>query len=277
MLAVAGCSDSDDPAAPAPGAPEAIVSLSATHTEMLYALGAADQIAATDLTSDFPAAALETPKVDAFNFNVEEVAALDPDLVVLAFNFAGEIDALESLGIPSLLLPPPATVDEALAQVVTLGEAVGRDAAAADLAGDMRAAIDEAVDSVGDGVTGDTVFHEVDSTLFSANSSTYIGDVYRLFGLVNIADEVPDEFASGYVQLAEEAILGADPGWIFLGDAAFGEDVATVAARPGWDTLSAVAGGRVVELDSNVAGRWGPRLVELVESVAAALEQGSSG
>jgi iron complex transport system substrate-binding protein len=120
-----------------------------------------------------------------------------------------------------------------------------------------------------------TVFHEVDNTLFSANSSTFLGDIYRRLGLVNIADAVPDEFASGYVQLSEEYLFSQDPDLIFLGDAGFGENSATVRARPGWDALSAVRHGAVFELDGDIAGRWGPRTVTLVEEIVAAIKAAS--
>ena len=120
-----------------------------------------------------------------------------------------------------------------------------------------------------------TFFHEVDNTLFSANSSTFLGDIYARLGLINIADAVPDEFGSGYVQISEEYLFAQDPDIIFLGDAGFGESLETVRMRPGWDTLSAVDNGTVFELDGDVAGRWGPRTVELVEDVVAAIEAAS--
>ncbi len=253
--------------------PERIVSLSATHTEMLYAIGAESQIAGTDLTSNYPPAAETTAKVDAFNFDVEEVAALDPDLAVLAFNFAGEVEALDAIGVPALLLPPAATLEEALDQLRTLGVAVGHGRNAEELAASMEAEIAEVV-AVARGGDGLTFFHEVDNTLFSPNSATFIGDIYSRFGLINIADEVPDEFSSGYVQLSPEYILEQDPDYLFLGDAAFGETAETVAARPGWNELSAVQRSRIVELDSEISGRWGPRTVDLVRQIGEALGTG---
>lgn len=253
------------------GRPDRIVSLSATHTEMLYAIGAGDQVVATDLTSDYPAEANDTPKVDAFNFNIEEIAAQDPDLVVTAWNFQGEVEAMRKLEIPVLLLLPATTLEQALGQIETVGEATGHEKAATDLAGSMRTQIDLLTASVeGSSLT---FFHEVDNTLFSANSSTFLGDIYRRVGLVNIADDVPDEFGSGYVQLSEEYLLASDPDLVFLGDAGFGESAATVAARPGWETLQAVRNGRVVELDGDIAGRWGPRTVDLVDQIVRAVEK----
>ncbi len=254
--------------------PERVVSLSATHTEMLYAIGADGQIAGTDLTSNYPPAANETAKIDAFNFDVEEVAELDPDLAVLAFDFGGEVEALDAIGVPTILLPPPVTIDDALEQLRLLGRAVGHGEAAAELAEAMDQEMEEVFAAAG-GREGLTFFHEVDNTLFSPNSRTFLGEIYSRFGLSNVADEVPDEFASGYVQLSPEYLLEADPDFIFLGDAAFGESAATLAARPGWDRLSAVSDGRVVELDSEISGRWGPRTLDLVRQIGEALVAGA--
>ena len=111
----------------------------------------------------------------------------------------------------------------------------------------------------------------VDSTLFSPNSASFLGDIYARLGLVNVANEVPDQFGSGYVQVSEELIFDTDPDLIFLGDAAFGESVETVSSRPGWNTLTAVQNRWVFELDGDVAGRWGPRTVDLVADIAEAI------
>ncbi|MDH3259376.1 MAG: ABC transporter substrate-binding protein [Acidimicrobiia bacterium] len=253
--------------------PERIVSLSATHTEILYAIDAASFVVATDLTSNYPIEAEATTKVDAFNFNVEEIAAVEPDLVVTGFNSQGELDALQAVGIPVLLLAPAANLEDAYEQIEILGDVTGREAEAANLISSMQTRIDALIGSTT--AEGLTVFHEIDNTLFSANSSTFLGDIYRRLGLSNIADAVPDEFASGYVQIAEEYLFSRDPDLILLGDAGFGESFESVGARPGWGSLSAVQNGAVFELDGDVAGRWGPRTVDLVEDIVAAIEAAS--
>ncbi len=104
-------------------------------------------------------------------------------------------------------------------------------------------------------------------------STTFIGYVYGLFGLVNIADPADaDGAAFGYPQLNEEFVITADPDIIFLADTlCCAQNAETVAARPGWDQLRAVQNGNVVELDDDVVSRWGPRIVDFVEAVAAAV------
>ena len=249
--------------------PQRIVSLSASHTEMLYALGVDDRIVATDLTSNYPPAARDTVKLDSFSFNIEEVAALDPDLVILAFDFQGETAALAALNIPFLLLGPPPTIEEAFSQIRNVGAAVGRPLEARTLTDGLVAELDRIKGSSAR-LRGVTIFHEVDETLYSASSDSFIGNLYTRLGLVNIADSAG--VGGPFPQLSAEFIVDQDPEFIFLADANFGVTAQTVAARPGWDTIRAVAAGNIVELDGDIAGRWGPRTVELLRVIFEAVE-----
>ncbi len=252
--------------------PRRIISLSATHTEILYAIGAGDQIAATDLTSNFPPEANDTPKVDSFAFNLEEVLALQPDLVVVAFDFSGEVEALDAAGVNVLLMPPPTDVAKMLLQFDILGTATGNVVSARAERDRLKTAIEGLFDVYNVSDSPLTFFHEVDDTLFSVNGTTFLGDIYESFGLVNIADAAPDEFGSGFPQLSAEFILQEDPDLIFLGDSGFGVTADSLEERPAWDSLSAVINGAVFELDTEIAGRWGPRTDQVVRSIADALE-----
>ena len=104
---------------------------------------------------------------------------------------------------------------------------------------------------------------------YTVTSSTFIGEVYALAGLVNAADAAdPDDASWGYPQLSAEYLLDADPDLIFLADTRCCSQTAVmVAERPGWETLTAVTNGTVVELDDDVASRWGPRIVDLLRVI----------
>jgi iron complex transport system substrate-binding protein len=95
--------------------------------------------------------------------------------------------------------------------------------------------------------------------------------VYSLFGLQSIADL--EEVDSDYPQLSAEAIISADPDFIFLADGNFGESPETVAARPGWAPLKAVTNGNVVDVDADLSSRWGPRIVDYIAAVSAAVSK----
>jgi iron complex transport system substrate-binding protein len=251
--------------------PENIVSLSATHTEILFAIGAGPQVEAVDSTSNYPTDAPVTD-LSAFTPNAEAIAGYQPDLVVLSDDINGIVAALGALDVPTLQLNAATTLDESYTQIETLGDATGHADDAAKVVTDMQDRIDAAVESVGDSAEGMSVYHELDPTFYSAASSTFIGSVYALFGLENIADEAPDA-AGGYPQLSAEYIVSAAPDLIVLADTVCCEQTAeTVAERPAFDTVPAVQEGRVLEAGDDIASRWGPRVADFAESVAGALQ-----
>ena len=118
-----------------------------------------------------------------------------------------------------------------------------------------------------------TLYHELDSSFFSADSTTFIGELYGLLGLQNIADQAEGD-SGGYPQLNAEFIVSANPDLIFLADTiCCGETLDTVSARPGWDAIAAVQNGNVFEMDDDIASRWGPRVVDYLADVSAAVQK----
>jgi iron complex transport system substrate-binding protein len=251
--------------------PDAVVSLSATATESLFAIGAGDQVIAVDDQSNFPA---EAPVTDLSGFqpNVEAIAGYEPDLVVAAYDPGGLVEGLETLGIPVLLQDAAPDLDAAYEQIETLGEATGNVEGAETVVQSMRIEIEELAGSA-PGAAGATVYHELGPDFYSATSDTFIGSIYELFGLANIADAAAEADAGGYPQLTAEYIVSESPDVIVLADTlCCGQTAATVAKRPGWDQVEAVANGDIVEADDDIASRWGPRTVDFVALVAEALQ-----
>ncbi|MGE0879915.1 MAG: ABC transporter substrate-binding protein [Acidimicrobiia bacterium] len=250
--------------------PTKIVSLSPTHTETLFAIGAGPQVIAVDNQSNYPA---NVPKTDLSGFkpNIEAIAAKKPDLVVVSDDLNNVVAGLRALSIPVLLEPAAQTFDDAYAEINELGKATGNAAGAAKTVSDMKARIDAATKSAPKPVKALTVYHELDDGLYSVTSSTFIGSVYKLAGLENVADAAPNA-SSGYPQLSAEYIVKANPDIIALADVkCCAQNAGTVAARPGFKDLSAVKNGAVVELDDDIASRWGPRTPELLETVLKAV------
>src|SRR3954467_7048030 len=251
--------------------PESIVSMSATATEMLFAIGAGDQVEAADATSNYPKEA-PTTELSAFTPNAEAIAKYSPDLVVLSDDLNGIVDALDALSVPTLLLPAAETLDDTYAQLQTLGAATGHAKEADEVVADVQDRISAAVESVSDAGKGLRVYHELDPSFYSATSSTFIGSIYAMFGLENIADAAPDA-AGGYPQLSAEYVVGQAPDLIVLADTVCcQQSAATVARRPAFQTVPAVQEGRILEANDDVASRWGPRVADFAESVAGALK-----
>jgi iron complex transport system substrate-binding protein len=250
--------------------PEKIVSLAPTATEILFAIGAGDQVIAVDEFSNFPEEA-PTTDLSGYEPNVEAVAALDPDLVVVSDDLNDIVSSLTAIEIPAIHHPAAVTLEDTYTQIEQLGAATGNIDDAASLVVSMQSEIDRLVTSMPELEEPLTYYHELDGSLFSVTSETFIGEIYSLVGLENIADEA-EGAETLYPQLSAEYIVDADPDLIFLADTkCCGESPETVAARPGWEELTAVSRGSVVALDDDIASRWGPRLVDLLETIVGAV------
>ena len=252
--------------------PTKIVSLSPTATELLFAVGAGRQVAAVDSYSDYPAEA-PTTDIAAYEPNVEAIAAYQPDLVIYTYDPGDLQKSLDKLHIPALMQPAAVTIEDVYAQLLQTGQVTGHDAEAQAAVNDLRAQVAAVVADVGDAGAGMTYYYELDDTYYSLTSDTFVGNLLGQLGLRNIADEAKGA-SSGYPQLSGEYIVAANPDLILLADTkCCGQDATSVAKRAGWQGLTAVQHGGVVELDDDIASRWGPRIVQLLQQVAAAIKQ----
>ncbi len=250
--------------------PERIVSLSPTATEMLFAIGAGDQVEAVDDQSNYPSDAPVTD-LSGYEPNVEAIVSNDPDLVVYSTEPGDLGTALVGLGISALQQPAAATLEDVYDQIDQLGVATGNELEAEAVVETMRAEIESIAASIEPPSEPVTYYHELDDTYYSVTSSTFIGQLYSLVGLKNIADEAKGA-GGGYPQLSAEYIVDADPDLIFLADTkCCGQSSRTVAKRPGWDRIAAVETGGVIPLDDDVASRWGPRVVDYLRRIAEAV------
>jgi len=259
--------------------PTTIISLSPTATEMLYAIGAGSQVKAVDSDSDYPPQAPMT-KLSGLDPNLEAIVAYKPDLVVVS-NFTDNFDSLAkhlaSFSIPVLYLPAPAGLSGVYSQFDQLGEATGHLAQAEHEDAALRSQISKIVASVPRRAQPLSYYYELDQTYYSVTSSTFIGTLLALLGMKSIADTASGAASSGgYPQLSSEYIVKANPAYIILADTVCcHQDPATVTARPGWSGLIAVKGGHVIPLNDDIASRWGPRIVDLLRTVATDITKGS--
>ena len=256
--------------------PQAIVSLSPSATENLFAIGAGDQVIAVDDQSNYPE---EAPVTDLSGFtpNLEAILDFEPDLVVINFDPGGIVEGLDAVGVPVLVMSSATSIEDAFSELEILGAATGHLGEAAEVVSSMQIEIDAIVEEFRPQVEGTVIYHEIDNTFYALSSHSYVGEFYEKLGLVNIADEAdPDE--SGYPQLAAEYIVDADPDVILLADAAYGESLETLQQRPGWDSMRAVSTGAVIAVDPDLSSRWTPRSLlffrDVAESIAAVVASG---
>ncbi len=257
--------------------PERIISLSPSSTEGLFAIGAGPQVVAVDEYSDFPADA-PTTTLSGFTPNVEAIVAFEPDLVIVSYDPGDLVASLAATGVQVLVLDAAVDLEDVLRQLTILGAVTGNVGAATDVVADLELRVANVLAATPILDEPLTYFHELDDTLFTVTSSTFIGSVYGLLGLVNVADAAdPDGAAFGYPQLSTEFLISSDPDLVFLADSrCCNQDATTFAARPGFADLRAVVDDGVIVLDDDVASRWGPRIVDLLEQIAAAVTQAAT-
>jgi len=251
--------------------PVRIVSLSPTHTEMLFAIGAGDQVIAVDDQSNYPPeAAAVASELSGFTPNIEAIAGYEPDLVVIGDDRSGLGEQLAAVDIPVWSGLSAVSFDDVYQQLEQLGVLTGHVADAAAVVAGMETDIASILNELPETEVPMTYYHELDPTYFSVTSDTFVGQIYSLAGLQNIADRA--NATSSYPQLSSELIVSADPELIFLADTkCCGESAETVAARDGWAGIAAVVNGNVISMDDDLASRWGPRVVDYLRAVVDAV------
>ena len=278
-LVLAACgSSASTPDTTVPAVTHRIVSLSPTATEMLYAIGAGGQVVAVDSLSTYPAeVADKVTKMSAYEPSVEAIIGYTPDVVLISNDMNKITEQLQSISSQKITVwtgAAAATLDDVYKQITELGALTGHEKDAATLIESMKSRITKATENVAAPMSTKSYFYELDNTLYSVTSNTFVGALLKPFGFTNVADGV--DAGNDYPQLNAEAIVKANPSVIFLADTkCCATNAAEVAKRPGWTGIDAVKNGHVVELDDDVASRWGPRVVDLVEQFAAAMTAAS--
>lgn len=249
------------------GEPQRIVSMLPSHTETVCALnGCVTMVGIDDFSVGIPnTSGLPTLGGGLFGFNLEAIVALEPDLVLVS-EFGELAGALRQAGL-TVYAGSPQTFEDAFAFFELIGQLVNRQEEAAQLATSVRAEVEAVAAAVADR-TPPTVYYELDATPFSVGPDSFIGTLIAKAGGQNI---VPAELGD-FPQLDPEFIVSANPEIIVLASAPYGVSAATVAARPGWATLTAVVEGAIIELTSeqvNLLNRPGPNLGAAVRLLAS--------
>jgi iron complex transport system substrate-binding protein len=256
--------------------PVSIISLSPTATEILYAIGAGSQVVAVDEYSNFPAEAVALgTTLSGFEPNIEAISSYSPDLVIVSYDPGTLVEQLGTLNIPVFVAGAAMSLENVYEQIEQLGVLTGHGQAAIEVSKTLQTGIEDAVASVKFSDPPLSYYYELDNTYYSVTSNTFVGQIFNLFGMRNIADNV--ESGNDYPQLSAEVIVSSDPDFIFLADTkCCAQDATTVAARDGWGGLKAVTANQIVELDDDVASRWGPRVLNLITAIRDAVATANS-
>jgi iron complex transport system substrate-binding protein len=250
--------------------PTHIISMSPTATDMLFTIGAGSQVIAVDKNSDFfganPPATTPPADIDAFQPNAETIAAKSPDLVVLSDDTNKIKEALVKLKIPVYMAPAATTIDDTYHQMTALGALTGHPTTAAAAVAAEKKAISDDLAKLKPRTKPLTFYYELDQTFYSVTSKTFIGSLFGMAKMANIADA--GNASNPYPQLSAEVIIKANPDVIFLADTnCCQQSEATVAKRPGWATITALKDHQVVPISDDVASQWGSRVPKLLDTI----------
>ncbi len=283
-LLLAGCSPSSPPASAGTtltdglgrsvvmnGAAQRVISLAPSNTEILFAIGAGDQVIGRDTLSDYPEAAKAVTDIgSAFEaLNTELIVSLNPDLIIAAeVNTPEQVKALEDLGLTVYYLKNPTTLEELYLNIEIVAQLTGEDPT--KLTDSLKARVAAVDEKIAPLSSRPGVFYELDGTdpakPYTAGGGTFITLLIERAGGSNIAADI-----EGYPQLSLEQVVASDPAFIILGDSAYGVTPESIATRPGWENLSAVKNNQIFPFDDNLVSRPGPRLVDGLEALAKLL------
>ena len=251
-----------------------VVSLAPSNTEILFAVGAGDQVIGRDEFSDYPDQANTLPSVGGGfgDYNLEAIVDLEPDLVLAAeINTPEQVKAMEDLGLTVFLLPNPISLEEMYGNLLTVAKLTGHESETEELVEELRDRVSQVEMGIESAEDQPTAFYELDATdpsaPWTAGSGTFIDTLITMAGGVNIASDMEGQ----YLQISVEELLVRDPQVILLGDSAYGVTAESLSERPGWNNISALLNGRIYAFDDNLVSRPGPRLVDGLEELARLL------
>ena len=263
------------PKAAASGYPKSIVVLSPSAAEILFTIGAGDQVSAVSEFTDFPEAAKAKPVVGGFDgktLSLETIMSFKPDLVYLTegmHNFL--IATLEANGI-AYYVSKGDSIASVEKEILEVGKITGHEKEAAKVVDGMEKKLKKAEASAHKGGAKSgvavKVYWEVwNAPYMSAGASSFINDVIKAAGGENIFSDLPD----AYPMVSEESIISRQPAVILI-PASTGMAADAVGLRNGWADIPAVKGGRVFVVDDNVYTRPGPRVADVVLELSELLK-----
>ena len=250
------------------GEPRRIVSLSPAVTEILFAIGAGDQVAGVTQYCDYPPAARTRTSVGGFSgatVSVEQILALGPDLVILSADMHARIvSLLDNLKIPSFAVEPR-NLSQVYGVIALLGEITGCGPGAGEVVAEMKRKI-AAVEERLQGRDRPGVFWVLsDEPLMTAGPETFVSEAIALAGGRNIFADVREQWPLA----SPEQIFLRKPEWVLLGDDML--DAPALLGKAFWQNIPAVREGRTAIVSADLFYRYGPRLADGVELIAGIL------
>lgn len=250
--------------------PQKIISLAPGNTEILFALGLEARIVGVTEYCNYPPAALKKPKAGSFSEpNIEQIVALQPELVAAVSLQEAELVRLEELGIPVIILNH-ASLEDVYRSMELLGLATGTEENALLLVQETKAriaAVKEKLAKIPENARV-KVYYEVSADpLMSVGAASFIHELIQAAGGKNIFADVGHD----YPKVNAEAVVSRNPDVMLfpLYHGSEGIRLEDIVGRPGWGTITAIEKGHISDIDADKISRPGPRVAEMIEELAA--------
>jgi iron complex transport system substrate-binding protein len=255
-------------------AAQRVISLAPSNTEILFAVGAGKQVVGREDFSNYPEEAKSLPSVGGSmgKYSLEEIAKLQPDLILASPLTAAEVvQSLKTITPSVFLLPNPKDMEGLFTNLTTVGTLTGHKAEADKLVSELRARVEAVQKKIAPLSNAPKVFYELDATEpakpYTAGPGSFVDMLIGMAGGYNIGKSLQGEWA----QISQEALIVENPDVIVLGDSPYGVTPEAVTARPGWEQIGAVKNGRVLSFNDDLVSRPGPRMVQGLEELAKIL------
>ena len=244
-----------------------IVALSPADCEILYAIGGGDTLVGRGEYCDYPAEVMDVPAVQSgADTNIEQIIALEPQVLLMSTmaQTTEQVEQLEEAGI-HVVVSDAQDIEGVYTSVRMIGALMGKDEAAEEVVSGMQDRLAELASHASEN-EGKTIYFEVSPLeygLWSAGRGTFMNEVAELLGLTNIFADV-----EGWAEVSEEEVIARNPDYIMTITMYFGEGPTPeeeIASRAGWDAITAVQNGAILDLPNNELSRPVPRLVDGAE------------
>lgn len=251
--------------------PESIVSLQPSNTEILFALGVGDQIIGATDYDTYPKEALDIERVsDSVKFNGERIIEMKPD-VVIAYSTGGEVEGLgtlEEAGIPVFVIQSASSFDDVYGDIAQIADVLNLQEKGDSVIADIKSKINSVTEQLGDLDDPKQMYFEISPApdIYTTGKGTFQQEIFNHANVTNVFGE-----QEGWIKVSEEDILTKQPDVIVTTVSYIPDPVNEIKSREGWDTLQAVKEDRVIQLDSDMMSRPGPRIGEAVELLAKAI------
>lgn len=230
-----------------------VVSLAPAITQMMESFDSMDTLVAVDSYSPLYVDGLsDLPQFDMMTPDVEQIAALEPDVVFttgMSYIENNPFTALVDMGICVIDIPSSTSIADVEKDILFVAACLGKDAEGQTVVDEMAQKI-EAIASIGETISQKkNVLFEISAlpSIYSFGSGTFLDEMLSLIGAENVFGEL-----EGWVSVNEEDAIASNPDVILTNVDYLEDPVAEILARPGWNAVTAVANQEVHYID-NVA------------------------